>query len=108
MGVLATIEKRKAFTAVEKVFAWLNRLFRYAVVTAEGGGVNPTADLDVVAEPKLLMAYALICICPSCLSPFRSSDLQSSRLAALAWRPLAAWISKPPKSARCALSAARA
>ena len=52
LGVLAAIEKRKAFTTAEKVRTWFNQLFRYALVIAEGLEVNPAADLDVVAEPK--------------------------------------------------------
>ncbi len=52
LGVLAAIEKRKAFTTAEKVRTWFNQMFRYALVVAEGLEVNPAADLDVVAEPK--------------------------------------------------------
>ena len=51
LGVLAAIEKRKAFTTAEKVRTWFNQMFRYALVIAEGLEVNPAADLDVVAEP---------------------------------------------------------
>ncbi|VFT10182.1 phage-related integrase [Pseudomonas aeruginosa] len=57
LGVLAAIEKRKAFTTAEKVRTWFNQLFRYALVIAEGLEVNPAADLDVVAEPKPPVAH---------------------------------------------------
>ena len=52
LGVLARIEKRKAFTTAEKVRTWLGQLFRYALVVVEGMESNPATDLDVVAEPK--------------------------------------------------------
>lgn len=52
LGVLARIEKRKAFTTAEKVRTWLGQLFRYALVIVEGMEANPATDLDVVAEPK--------------------------------------------------------
>ncbi len=52
LGVLARIERRKAFTTAEKVRTWLAQLFRYALVIVEGMEVNPATDLDVVAEPK--------------------------------------------------------
>ncbi|EDV5272581.1 DUF4102 domain-containing protein [Salmonella enterica subsp. enterica serovar Mbandaka] len=52
LGVLARIEKRKAFTTAEKVRTWLGQLFRYALVIVEGMETNPASDLDVVAEPK--------------------------------------------------------
>ena len=57
LGVLAAIEKRKAFTTAEKVRTWFNQMFRYALVIAEGLEVNPAADLDVVAEPKPPVAH---------------------------------------------------
>jgi integrase len=57
LGVLAAIEKRKAFTTAEKVRTWFNQLFRYALVIVEGLEVNPAADLDVVAEPKPPVAH---------------------------------------------------
>lgn len=57
LGVLAAIEKRKAFTTAEKVRTWFNQMFRYALVIAEGMEVNPAADLDVVAEPKPPVAH---------------------------------------------------
>jgi len=57
LGVLAAIEKRKAFTTAEKVRTWFNQMFRYALVVAEGLEVNPAADLDVVAEPKPPVAH---------------------------------------------------
>ena len=44
LGVLAAIEKRKAFTTAEKVRTWFNQMFRYALVIAEGLEVNPAAD----------------------------------------------------------------
>lgn len=52
LGVLARIEKRKAFTTAEKVRTWLGQLFRYALVIVERMEANPATDLDVVAEPK--------------------------------------------------------
>lgn len=52
LGVLARIERRKAFTTAEKVRTWLGQLFRYALVIVEGMEANPATDLDVVAEPK--------------------------------------------------------
>ncbi|AOY62902.1 integrase arm-type DNA-binding domain-containing protein [Xanthomonas campestris] len=52
LGVLARIERRKAFTTAEKVRTWLSQLFRYALVIVEGMEANPATDLDVVAEPK--------------------------------------------------------
>ncbi|HHI5206933.1 tyrosine-type recombinase/integrase, partial [Pseudomonas aeruginosa] len=57
VGVVAAIEKRKAFTTAEKVRTWFNQMFRYALVIAEGLEVNPAADLDVVAEPKPPVAH---------------------------------------------------
>ena len=57
VGVVAAIEKRKAFTTAEKVRTWFNQMFRYALVIAEGLDVNPAADLDVVAEPKPPVAH---------------------------------------------------
>lgn len=57
LGVLAAIEKRKAFTTAEKVRTWFNQMFRYALVVAEGLEINPAADLDVVAEPKPPVAH---------------------------------------------------
>lgn len=52
LGILARIEKRRAFTTAEKVRTWLGQLFRYALVIVEGMEANPAIDLDVVAEPK--------------------------------------------------------
>ncbi|MDH1440529.1 tyrosine-type recombinase/integrase [Pseudomonas sp. GD03721] len=52
LGVLARIEKRRAFTIAEKVRTWLWRMFRFAMVKVEGLESNPASDLDVVAEPK--------------------------------------------------------
>ncbi|EOX6785670.1 tyrosine-type recombinase/integrase [Pseudomonas aeruginosa] len=57
LGVLARIEKRKAFTTAEKVRTWLGQLFRYALVVVEGMESNPATDLDVVAEPKPPVAH---------------------------------------------------
>ncbi len=57
VGVVAAIEKRKAFTTAEKVRTWFNQMFRYALVIAEGLEINPAADLDVVAEPKPPVAH---------------------------------------------------
>uniref|UniRef100_UPI0026B4F311 tyrosine-type recombinase/integrase n=1 Tax=Orrella marina TaxID=2163011 RepID=UPI0026B4F311 len=51
LGVLARIEKRKAFTTAEKVRTWLRQLFRYALVVVKGMESNPATDLDVVAKP---------------------------------------------------------
>lgn len=52
LGVLATIEQRQALTTAEKVRAWFNQLFRYALVKVDKLEVNPASDLDVVAAPK--------------------------------------------------------
>jgi hypothetical protein len=89
VGVLAAIEKRKAFTTAEKVRTWFNQLFRYALVIAEGLEVNPAADLDVVAEPKPRWPTTPTCTCPSCPSSFRSSGSTTPGLADPAWRPAA-------------------
>lgn len=52
LDVLARIERRRAFTAAEKVRTWLNQLFRYALVKVPGLEQNLASDLDVVAMPK--------------------------------------------------------
>lgn len=57
LDILAKIEQRRAFTTAEKVRAWFNQLFRYALVKVEMMEVNPAADLDVVAIPKPPVAH---------------------------------------------------
>lgn len=52
LGVLARIERRRAFTIAEKVRTWLRKLFGFAMVKFEGLTVNPASDLAVVAIPK--------------------------------------------------------
>lgn len=51
LEVLRKIERRKAMTTAEKCRAWLNQLFRCAMVE-KGLVANPGADLDIVALPK--------------------------------------------------------
>jgi integrase len=52
LGVIAKIEGRGAVSIAEKVRAWLNQLFRFALVKIDGLRHNPASDLDVVAAPK--------------------------------------------------------
>ncbi len=51
LDVLRRIERRKAFTAAEKVRTWLNQLLRYVMVE-KGLRYNPASDLDIVAAPR--------------------------------------------------------
>lgn len=90
LGVLAAIEKRKAFTTAEKVRTWFNQLFRYALVIAEGLEVNPAADLDVVAEPKPPRSpQSLPAPARDARVPPEAPALQPPWLADPAWRPAA-------------------
>ena len=52
LEIVARIERRKALSVAEKVRAWLNQLFRYALVIVPGLERNPASDLDVVALPQ--------------------------------------------------------
>lgn len=50
LEVVGRIEKRGAPSVAEKVRAWLNQLFRSALVIVPGLERNPASDLDVVAS----------------------------------------------------------
>ncbi|MGD9730097.1 MAG: tyrosine-type recombinase/integrase, partial [Nitrospiraceae bacterium] len=51
LEVIARIERRKALSVAEKVRAWFNQMFRYALIVVPGLEQNPASDLDVVAVP---------------------------------------------------------